>query len=101
MSVRYSINSRQVVKHMYPTKFSLRLHGSKGYSSTREDYAQCIAQRYPVGSSVIVHYDPDKPRDGVLEVGGERRAILPLLVGLTALGLAFTVGGLLRVLGIL
>ena len=38
--------------------------------SGSRDYAQGIADRYPVGRTVTVHYDPAAPGKAALEVGG-------------------------------
>ena len=41
---------------------------SFGSLRMKNDQAEEIVSRYPVGSSVTVHYDPNKPEKSVLEV---------------------------------
>ena len=39
-----------------------------GVHFVREEHARRVLDRYPPGSSVLVHYDPQNPADAVLEV---------------------------------
>lgn len=53
------------------------------YGATGSDYnsAKKIADRYPVGSSVTVHYNPEKPSDAVLETTARGGTVF-LIVGI-------------------
>ena len=50
--------------------------------------AQGLCRKYPVGSRVAVHYDPNDPRRSVVETGMSIPVVLNLLVAIV-----FTVGG--------
>jgi Protein of unknown function (DUF3592) len=71
---------------------SRRIIGAtRGYSSRRR--AEAFLEAYPVGRQVTVYYDPQKPREAVLEAGTTRGAIGTLiisavfaLIGLIAVG---------------
>lgn len=58
---RYSVGGRP---------FSSRSIWEGTEVSGSQKYAQSIAERYPVGASVTVHYDPKDPAKSALEVGG-------------------------------
>lgn len=51
-------------------------------------FAQVYTERYPVGSSVPVYYDPSKPSSSVLDPGISKRAFIPM-----AFGFSFAIGG--------
>ncbi|MBV9827999.1 MAG: DUF3592 domain-containing protein [Alphaproteobacteria bacterium] len=39
-----------------------------GVDFPREIYAQRVADRYPQGARIVVHYNPEKPSESVLDV---------------------------------
>ena len=46
--------------------------------SAGHGFAKAYTNRYPVGTSVDVHYDPAVPSEAVLEPGVSKRAFIPL-----------------------
>ena len=51
------------------------------YGSSNRNHARQIVNRYPVGKTVDVHYDPDKPESAVLEPGVSLSSYLGLGMG--------------------
>lgn len=64
------------------------------YRSSSSSGAYEVVNRYPVGDTVKVHYDPDKPENAVLEPGVTWMSYL-----VYGIGLVFFIVGLLLVLG--
>jgi hypothetical protein len=68
--------------------------GSRGYAASRVTFADhsssrpagmaAVVARYPLGSSVSVHYDPAEPASAVLETPTPLPVYGPLLLGLLA-----------------
>ena len=65
--------------------------GSTRMSSNVEAFARTMAEKYPAGMAVEVHYNPDNPAESVLQPGG-RRLLLLWLVPLAVLALAYFIG---------
>ena len=53
------------------------------------DEAAAIIARYPVGTTVVVHYDPDDPDDAVLEPGAPTTNWRRKVTGVALVALAF------------
>lgn len=51
-------------------------------SSEGQSDAETVAARYPLGSAVIVHYDPVDPENAVLVAGADWSNAIPIGVGL-------------------
>lgn len=62
--------------------------------SGSQSYAQSIVQRYPVGRTITVHYNPADPAKSALEVGGNWHWAL-FVAGVLALGVAAATSGYL------
>lgn len=52
------------------------------YGSSNRNHARQIVNRYPVGKTVDVHYDPEKPASAVLEPGVSLISYLALGAGI-------------------
>ena len=74
-------------------QFSSRSVWADTEVSGSEDYAKGIAGRYPAGTGVTVHYDPQKPSRSALEIGGSGHWLL-LLGAVVALAIAAATSGL-------
>lgn len=60
-------------------------------ASTEPDDAATIAARYPVGSTVMVHHDPARPEDAVLDVAIDPQTLSLTVLALVMLALAIVV----------
>jgi hypothetical protein len=83
---------RPVVRYEYAVE-GKRFHGdriaqSPGWNRGAADFAEAVAQRYPVASAVDVRYNPKRPNEAVLEPRVPRSWILALVIALALLGLA-------------
>ena len=74
-------------------QFSSRSVWADTEVSGSEDYAKGIAARYPAGTGVTVHHDPEKPSRSALEIGGYGHWLL-LLGAMVALAIAAATSGL-------
>ena len=74
-------------------QFSSRSVWADTEVSGSEDYAKGIAARYPAGTGVTVHYDPEKPSRSALEIGGYGHWLL-LLGAVVAFAIAAATSGL-------
>lgn len=65
-----------------------------GGAGTTKSTADELARRYPAGSNVTVHYDPDDPAECTLETGatGERYAVLAFPGVFFLIGVGFLIG---------
>ena len=65
-------------------------------NNTRQDVAQKVVSRYPVGAAVDVYYDPGDPGNSVLENGVKMAVFVPIILGIVfslvgvALGIALS-----------
>jgi len=68
------------------------------YSSSNRARAQGIVDRYPVGKTVQVYYDPNTPETAVLESGTSWSCYLPIGLGIifTIVGALVSAGSLIR-----
>lgn len=93
-------------QYMARVKYAYRIDGV-GYESERIAWggrassgvataAQAVVARYPVGSSLRVHYNPGKPKEAVLEPSetGGLSLMTYIGVGFAAVVAAFVVAGL-------
>ena len=83
---------RPVVRYQYEVN-GKRFHGdriaqSPGWNRGVADFAAAVTQRYPVGSTVDVRYNPKRPNEAVLEPRTPRSWIFALAIALALLGLA-------------
>ena len=65
-----------------------RITQSPGLNRGVADFATAVTQRYPVGSTVDVRYNPMRPNEAVLEPRVPRSWIFALVIALALLGLA-------------
>jgi len=54
--------------------------------------AQRISDEYPIGKTVVVHYNPDKPNDAVLEPRYEKWLYLVVAGGLLFVVIGVCIG---------
>ncbi|RYE79605.1 MAG: DUF3592 domain-containing protein, partial [Hyphomicrobiales bacterium] len=82
----YTVESNRL--HSRQVKLGLEVSGS-------ESFAQGIADRYPAGAPVEVHYDPQDPSNAALENPTETKWIL-LGVALACFAIALYASRILR-----
>ena len=81
VTYRYTVNGQTY------TQRNLDVNGSSEYR--KQSSAEAILEKYPVGQEVTVYYDPDNPRDALLEPGEDRGSVLLFfVVGMFMLGVA-------------
>jgi hypothetical protein len=64
--------------------------------SGAEELAKAVVEKYPAGSSVRVHYNPDNPADAVLETSTLAGFVLLWILALAMFGVAASVSGYFR-----
>jgi len=91
ITYEYTVDGRKLTGHTV---------GFGDIASSDRRPAEAAVARYPVGTKVTVHYDPENPEIAALETGLERGLVLPLGVGasftLIGLGLAWLLVRLIR-----
>jgi len=82
--------SYRIGDHRYQRE--LALPGSAGVTP---DFAESYVKKYPQGTKVRVHYNPEQPDEATIEPGLARDDWLIFVIGMlaTALGAAFLVFG--------
>ena len=78
---RYLVNGRPYT--------STRIEFGMGESGGRQEWAQKVVNRYPLGKNVVVHYKSQDPSYAVLEVGLSWRSLALAAGGVCFLGAGF------------
>jgi hypothetical protein len=65
-----------------------RIAQSEGMNRGVPDFAEAISKQYPAGAQVVVHYNPKRPDEAVLEPRLARSWVVALIIGIAMLAMS-------------